>query len=1106
MKKFRFLLLLYFAFVFLGASAQWDPFHDAPGAQRPAGQTRYGDRILRIIRASDAYWAGHDRLVRGNGVKPYERWKYLWEDYGVMNVNPARAWREAVRNEARPATDDSNWQLSGTTAYTTSGDEGKGRVCAILIDDQNPQIIYVGAPAGGLWKSTDGGQNFTPLTDDLPTLGVSAIALDPSDHNTIYIGTGDDDARVTPSYGVYKSTDGGQTWTNLTPSMTTLDYVSQIIVNPSNGNEIVFASSDGVYKSTDGGQTWTQTLNAEIREMRMKPGNFNYLYAVSNDRFYRSTNGGNSFSLVGSGLPSSSNVTRYVMDVTPAAPDNVYVLATNGSNFVGFYKSTNNGSSFSRTAANDALDHTQQTWYDLAMTVSDTDPNVIFLGEMNLWKSTNGGASFSKWNDWDTMDDKYTHADIHFLEYYGNTLVVGSDGGAYLSTDNGTHFQNINDGLAISMFYRISAYKDANAEHIYGGLQDNGGIAKQPDDHWNIYHGADGMDNALNPTDPQTAYSFIYYGIYLNVTQNGGLTTAGGYYGPSYGNWVTPLAMSAGGELFAGFNKVYRLTGGGWQSVTNNAFSGNIDMLYCHPANANVMYAAVNQVLYKSTDGGANFSQLHHFSYNVRAVTLNPQNGKIWVAAGSHVYESTDETNWTDISAGLPADITIHDIVYHPYSPNETLYLANDIGVYRKTSGNNWEAFHNNLPHTLCMDLELAGDEGKLWVGTYGRSTWVTDVPAYHPDDDAKVVMDGTSGMYCGSLQNVDFSVINNGNNDITHFTYNWDINGETGNASWNGTLQSGDTLPLTITLNTPVSLGTVPVHIQVQYTGDQNTQNNTLDYTLTVNKSESTSFSYDFESPSHELLTQTLPSGNLWEMAHPAGSVLNAAASGTNAYCTDADAHYPDQTTAYLYVPCLDFSQVTSATLGFDMAFDIEQDWDAFYVEYSTDGSTWNTLGTDSDPAWYNSNTVQGVCQGAQWTGTDAQIRHYSHSLDFLAGEPRVYLRFVMASDQSVNKEGVMLDNLQVDMQLDVGKTPWQTYLQIYPNPTDGLVFVKTRRQTRIEQYRLMDLSGKSLLESHFAQPQAALSVDLHALPHGAYLLELKTNRGLMHSRIIKR
>ncbi len=1106
MKKYLCLLLLVFGLYGFEMQAQWDPFHDSQRAQRPAGNTQYGDRILHIIRSSDAYWEQHNRLVKGSGVKPYERWKYIWEDYGYMNVNPARAWRDAVQAAARPATDDSNWQLAGTTPYTTAGYEGKGRVNVVLIDDQNPQIIYVGAPAGGLWKSTDGGQTFTPLTDDLPTLGVSAIALDPSDHNTIYIGTGDDDARVTPSYGVYRSTDGGQTWTNLTPSINSLDYVSQIIINPSNSNEIVFASSDGVYKSTNGGQNWTLTLNAGIREMRMKPGNFNYLYAVSNTRFYRSTNGGDSFSMVSSGLPSSSNVSRYVMDVTPAAPNNVYVLATNGSSFVGLYKSTNSGSSFTRTAANDALDGSQQTWYDLAMTVSDTDPNIIFLGELNLWKSTNGGASFSVWNDWATMNDRYTHADIHYLEYYGNTLVVGSDGGVYLSTDNGAHFVNKNDDLAISMFYRISAYKDAHSEHIYGGLQDNGGIAKQPDEHWNIYHGADGMDNAVNPSDPQTAYSFIYYGIYLNVTRNGGLTTVGGYSGPSYGNWVTPLAIGADGTLYAGFTKVYKLTGSGWQSVTGSSFSGNIDMLYCHPTNSNVIYAAVNTVLYKSTDAGANFSQLHDFSYNVRAVTLNPQNGKIWVAAGSHVYESTDESTWTDISAGLPADIRIHDLVYHPYSPNETLYLANDIGVYRKTSGNNWEAFHNNLPHTFCMDLELAGDEGKLWVGTYGRSTWVTGVPAYHPDDDAKIAMNGDAGMYCGTLQDVDFRVINNGNNDITHFSYNWDINGETGNASWNGTLHSGDTLSLTITPNNAVSLGVVPVQIQVQYAADQNTQNNTLEYTLTVNKSESASFSYDFESPSHELLTQTLPTGNLWERAHPSGSVLNAAASGTYAYCTNASGTYPDQTTAHLYVPCLDFSQVTSATLGFDMAFDIEQDWDAFYVEYSTDGSTWTVLGSSADPDWYNSSTVQGACQGAQWTGYDSQIRHYSHSLDFLAGEPRVYLRFVMASDYSVHYEGVMLDNLQVDLQLDTKKTAWQTYLNLFPNPTDGRLFVRARRQTVVEHYRILDLSGKILSEKHFAQPETRLDIDVHNLPRGAYILELQTNRGVFHSRFLRR
>jgi len=1037
------------------------------------------------------------------GVKPFERWKYIWEDYALQDVNPGQSWWNAVQSaQARPASDTNTWRLVGKKAYTTSVLEGKGRVNAIAVDPSNENIIYLGAPAGGLWKTVDGGETWTPLTDDFPTLGVSAIAIDPQNPQTIYIGTGDDDALITPSYGVFKSTDGGQTWTNVMNEFSS--FVSQILINPSNPNEIWAGGDTGIYKSTDGGQTWTQSYAGLIREMRLHPTDPNYVYAVSNTRFYRSTDGGNSFSSVGDPLPS--NASRLVMDVTPAAPDKVYVLAVNEGEFLGFYVSDNKAESFSKTAQTAPLLDGRQAWYDLCMTVSNSDPDLIFLGEVNIWKSTDGGDSFVKHNDWATLNERYTHADIHYLEYFGDKLFAGTDGGIYYSANDGDNFHDLNDDLAISQFYRISVAKTSTSENIYGGLQDNGGIAKQPDDHWNIYHGADGMDNAVDLYNPEKAYSFIYYGNYMHITENGGQSTNGGVNGPEQGNWVTPMAINADNELFGGFTKVYKLVNTSWQAVTTTAFDSKIDVMTFDPFDPDVVYVAVNNELYKSVDAGKIFSLVHTFTANIRAIEIDPVDHIIWVSAFDHVYESRNETDWVDISMGLPANVKVNDLQYHYFSPDTTLYAANDVGVYKRTASGFWESFGTGLPHTICMDLELDKYYGKLWVGTHGRSVWETDVPTYSPEIDAALMVDETfDPVQCAPISQVPFKLRNGGSQPVTHVDINWDINGQTGSSAWDGTLNAGEEVTLSVNLNEPIELQPLKGTITLSYSGDQMPQNNKLEVLYLANRSEEANFLYDFETETQQMLHYALAE-SLWERAVPAGSVLNSAASGQYAYCTNASGSYYNQNTDYLYLPCLDFSQVEEATLSFNLAFDIETNWDALYMEYSTDGREWFILGTADDPNWYNNTSVNGVCVGGQWSGTGHNtFTRYSHTLDFLAGEPKVYLRFVMASDYSVTAEGAVVDDLQIEAIMGVDKNILQRQITVYPNPAHSETRIESGLGP-IDAVDIMDMSGKMIRHFSYSQPQKGVQIDVSELPAGSYLLRIQTGDQAIHKHFMKR
>ena len=212
--------------------------------------------------------------------------------------------------------------------------------------------MYVGAPAGGIWKSTDAGITYIPLIDHLPQIGVSGIAIDPNNSNIIYIATGDDDAGDSYSVGVWKSTDAGTSWTQtgLNPSNNPgTNRTSEIYINPNDSNVLWVATNTGIYMTTNGGNSWTLSQSGNFRDLKVKPSNPNIIYASTNSQFYRSSNGGNSFNLITTGLPSAAG--RMFIDVTQANSNYVYlVAATGGYDYQGVYRSTNSGLSFTQMA------------------------------------------------------------------------------------------------------------------------------------------------------------------------------------------------------------------------------------------------------------------------------------------------------------------------------------------------------------------------------------------------------------------------------------------------------------------------------------------------------------------------------------------------------------------------------------------------------------------------------------------------------------------------------------------------------------------------------------------------------------------------------------
>ena len=671
MKKYFFKFLLISSFV---STAQIN--YNSPWLKNY--KIKDGEKLNynEIVSEGEKYWESRDKNLKGSGYKPFKRWQTYWHNYvdeqGFLpTANELfEVWSKKV-NQSRlsnqSTTDQSDWISLGPTDFLNRPTSylNLGRINCVTPHPNDSNIVFAGAPSGGIWKSTDGGLTYIPLSDELPQIGVSSIVIDYNDPNIIYIATGDDDAGDSYSVGIWKSVDGGDSWnpTGLNPSNSP-SSIYEIEMHSGNPEIMWAATNGGLYKTVDGGQNWNQTQNGAFQGVKQKPNNSNTVYAITASEFYKSTNGGDSFSLSGTGLYSES--ARLVLDVTPANENLVYVVAsTSNYSFEGVYRSSDSGNNFIKMANTVNIYQSSQAWFDLALAVSDTNENELYVGVLNIWKSSDGGDSFTQLNNWGVRDEAYTHADIHFLKFYGNELYVGSDGGFFKSNDQGSTFNDLTGNMAIGQFYRVSVSKQTSNK-VAGGTQDNGGFAFFND--WNNYHGGDGMESVIDPNNDNLLYGFMQSGQTLFVSNTSGMSGTQGYSGPENGNWITPLSINSDSEVYAGYNSLYQFENGEFYETSTNLIGGNIDVLDLDPINSDIIYVAINASLKKSIDRGVTFTNIQNFSNNITSIEVNNNdNNIIYITtrgSGGRVYKSIDQgSNFTDITGTLPG--VVKNIIKH---------------------------------------------------------------------------------------------------------------------------------------------------------------------------------------------------------------------------------------------------------------------------------------------------------------------------------------------------------------------------------------------------------------------------------------------------------
>ncbi|TVZ56644.1 putative secreted protein (Por secretion system target) [Lutibacter sp. Hel_I_33_5] len=1063
--------------------------------------------INEIDKAAKEYFSTLEVNKKGSGLKPYERWKYHWNYYTKENgtILPAKdlwkAWEQ--KNQLKRVSkkiNQSNWKALGpynnSNTFNASNFQqtGQGRVNAIAVDPSNPNTIYIGAPAGGIWKSTDNGVNWNPLTDYLPQIGVSGIAIHPTDSNIIYISTGDDDASDSYSVGVWKSIDGGLSWNNTGNMAGNPNSMNEIYIHPTATETILVATNRGIFKSIDGGAKWSNSLSANILDLKMKPGDPNIWYAVKNRTFYKSTDGGDSFTEIT--LPNLGTSTRLTLDVTQANPEYVYVVsagAAPGYKFNGVFKSTDSATTFTKTSEISDIFKSSQAWYDLALTVSSKNADIVYVGVLDIWKSTDGGNDFTKLNDWANPNQpSYTHADIHFMRFINGKFYAGTDGGIYVSEDEGVKFKDLTKNLAISQFYKISVAAQ-NSNNVVGGLQDNGGFALN-DELWRNYHGGDGMEGIADPTNPDTHYGFTQYGGSLNKTTNGGRTSSYVTAAPaaersgndSGGAWVTPMASNSKGEIYAGYKNLYKLVNSAWVKQSSLFLFGDISHIEIDPKNDNNIYVSQADKIYRSIDAGVTFIQL--FSYkngSINGIEISNLDSNIaWIVTNSGIYKtenilSTSPT-FSDISNNLPSDSKLV-VKHHERSGNNSIYVGTTLGVYtlNDTSNGNWEVFDINLPNVAVRDLEINEEDSKLFAATYGRGAFVTDIPRELPQNDLRLLaLENTpKNISCSTSLSPSLKVSNQGKNVINSITVNYNFNnGNSETYNWTGVLNSEQIETINIpTIN--LTPGSYTLNVETQINGDAYPINNTASSSFSINKTSTTPTTLNsFENSGDELLIQSTGI-TMWELGTPTKTLLNSASSGDKVYVTKLRGNHPDATTGFLYTNCYDLTKVVNPIMAFKMAFDIELDWDHLVVEYRTNqDEKWNILGTANDPNWYNSaattnDTNQSSLPGKQWTGfgesshagggKNADYHDYSYDLAAFTNESNITFRFKFIADAYTNEEGVAIDDFVINGILSTKDIVLENTFNVYPNPSND-TFNFNWNGTEKATISIFDYTGK--------------------------------------------
>jgi photosystem II stability/assembly factor-like uncharacterized protein len=731
-----------------------------------------------------------------------EEWMYLQRANADGSI-PEAAVIEAIA-QSKAAGQASQGSPSTDQVWAELGPSNiGGRIRDIAADPTTKDVAYIAAGSGGLWKTTDGGATFTSAWDSQLPQSMGAVAVD--SQGVVWAGTGEPDHGGGSAYygnGVYKSTDGGATWTNM--GLEDGDTIGQIVIDPRDDDRVFVAvmgalhdtePTRGLSMTEDGGASWTRVIVPESAstgaiDVTIDKTNPDVMLATTWDKIrdeksrifgphaylYRSTDGGRTWTNIHNPpLPQSEPdpalqtpdnlVGRMGVDFSDTDPNRAYLISSTArGNFNGFFTSTDAGATW--TAVGPTSGGTLQNisggfaWWFGRVYVDPTDPQHVFVAGVNLAESLNGGAT------WTTSNT--VHADQHGLEWDPFTpgkVLLGNDGGLYRSNENGRArgLWAKTPRLPVTQFYAMDVSVQ-DGSRVNAGSQDNGSLKSWANDNtvngdWFNFVGGDGMMNRINPTNDRRFYG---------CSQNGGCR---GFEDgtPSFNmripgnraNWVAPLEFSADPRIVFGASEfVHRMnTDVGqrtWERISPDLTEGteprapgfgNITALGTTTADPNLVYAGTDSgLMWVSRNAMAPAAEVTWTKLEspvfpgrwVTRITVDPQNANVAWASFSgwrsgdgypHLVMTSDGGNtWVDIVGRRVPQAPVNDVIRHPSKP-KWLFIATDVGVFRTTNlGKTWIKVGANLPLVPINDIDLPAGSDTLYAATYGRSVWTTSL------------------------------------------------------------------------------------------------------------------------------------------------------------------------------------------------------------------------------------------------------------------------------------------------------------------------------------------------------------------------------------------
>ena len=756
-----------------------------------------------------------------------------------LNQNYSYDYLKIKEKNKNQILSETGWQPLGPIqippTYVPRSCYAMGRINCIAFHPTNQNSFWIGTPNGGIWKTEDYGQTWIPQGDNLAAMSISHIAVNPQYPMILYAATGDFDTSGMTSgntSGVIKSTDGGDTWaiTNLMKSeLFGNSSLRKIIIHPDSTEHFLVAGRKGIFKTLDGGESWYKVCDSIISDMEIHPKNSAILYAAMSQLnnggsagVLKSTDFGETWVDGNVGMPPQGEISRVEISISPADPNYVYALGVNVKTnaFHSLWRTTNGGDSWQMQSqidttnnilgawGGDAADRTGQGSYDLVLIAAPYDKDKIYTGGINIWMSENGGQDWQMASFWIYVFGESIHADHHYADFnpLDKKFYWANDGGIYRTSEIGlgdkdwvnnwinkheenliegapdvkfpTVWENLNDGLAITEFYRVSLSKNNNYV-LAGGSQDNSCYYYNNGDWLNYIPNYDGMETMIdhNNTD-------IFYGLWqgggLCKTTDGGKTIQTRLNAPinEPGLWVTPACLDPlnTNHIFIGYRNFWESFDGGttWSKLLD--FKG-IDSTTLNNRSISIIKTEYNDnkhiSIYKNSsyyyidstktwvrvpgelwitnDAGKSWEKSHGElpldSLETISLDYDKSNPDIiWAAIYSYnrnlnLYRTDDGgANWRDISQPLPPGIRLNCIVHQPSDHNH-IYAGTNKGVFRMSDSTDlWEPFSLNLPNTVVNDLEYQESTLELIAATYGRGIWKTNAMPLSVEENQDII------------------------------------------------------------------------------------------------------------------------------------------------------------------------------------------------------------------------------------------------------------------------------------------------------------------------------------------------------------------------------